>query len=136
MNVKLIVKGIILNKKTGKVLLLQRSADDPIGANEWENAGGNPESSEFPEQAICREIMEETGLEVAIKSIAYVTYIPNSLPYLFIVYLCEANSEIVTISEEHQAYHWVDKEQCRQILTGGIAKDFLNNGIYEMSWTN
>ena len=43
MNVQIVVKSIIFNKNRSRILLLQRSSDDPIGANTWEGSGGNIE---------------------------------------------------------------------------------------------
>ena len=48
MKADIIVKGIIFNRKLNKILLVQRSKRDPIGANTWENAGGNIEYGETP----------------------------------------------------------------------------------------
>lgn len=40
MKAKIIVKSIIFNRKLNRILIIQRSKNDPIGADTWENAGG------------------------------------------------------------------------------------------------
>lgn len=40
MKAELVVKGIIFDKKQGKILLIKRSKTDYIGADTWESAGG------------------------------------------------------------------------------------------------
>jgi 8-oxo-dGTP diphosphatase len=56
------VVGIIFKEEQQQVLLIKRR-DVPI----WVLPGGGIEPSESPEEAICREMREETGFAVAIK---------------------------------------------------------------------
>lgn len=135
MKADIIVKGIIFNRNLGKVLLIQRSRNDPTGANTWENAGGNIEYGEIPEEAMKREIMEETGIsEITIERVAYVTLVNAKEPYLIIAYLCEAQTENVTLSNEHQAFKWADKDECRNMLPKAIIDDFEKHKIFEYIW--
>lgn len=132
MKADIIVKSIIFNRKLSRVLLLQRSKNDSVGANTWENAGGNIEYGEEPEEAIKREIREETGItDIRIERIAYVTMVNGREPYLIIAYLCEAQTETVTLSSEHQAFIWADEENCRNMLPKAIVDDFAKNKIFE-----
>ena len=128
---KIIVKCIIYNSQLDRVLLLQRCPSDDIGADTWENAGGNIEDGELPEDAVMREIREETGLtDITIRNIAYVSVLEGELPDLLIVYLCETQTQSVQISFEHQDFVWADEEKCRQLLPGPIISDFENNGVF------
>ena len=61
--------GII--RKDGEIFLAQRSADSYM-ANRWEFPGGKMEEGETPEQALKRELLEETGIEV-VNATAYDT---------------------------------------------------------------
>ena len=63
MNADIIVKSIIFNRELNKFLIIQRCKTDEVGADTWENAGGNVENHETPEEAVLREIKEETGIE-------------------------------------------------------------------------
>lgn len=132
MKADIIVKSIIFNPKLNRILLVQRSKSDDTGANTWENAGGNVECGETPEEAMKREIREETGItEVSIERVAYVTLVDGEKPYLIIAYLCETYTQEVSVSNEHQAYIWADAEDCKKMLPAGIVKDFENNKIFE-----
>lgn len=132
MNADIIVKSIILNKKLKKFLLVQRCTKDSIGANTWENAGGNIENGETPEEAMKREIREETGItDIRIERVAYVTLVDGKKIYLIIAYLCEALTEAVALSDEHQAYIWADKKKCMELLPKEIIDDFEKNNIFD-----
>lgn len=130
---KIIVKCIIYNKALNRVLLIKRCKSDDIGADTWENAGGNIEEGEAPEDAVFREVREETGLtDININRVAYVSVLENELPDLLIVYLCETGSETVELSFEHQEYIWADEQQCKALLPPPIISDFEKNGIFEL----
>ena len=132
MNADIVAKSIILNRKLKKFLLIQRCQKDSVGAKTWENAGGNVESGEELEEAMKREIKEETGLtDIRIERVAYVTLVNARQPFLIIAYLCETFTETVTLSEEHQAYIWADQEACRKLLPKEIIADFEKNGMFE-----
>lgn len=132
MNADIIVKGIIYNKKRNKFLIVQRSKDDPVGANTWENVGGSVECDEKPEQAIKREIQEEVGIvDIDIDHVAYVTLMNVNKPYLIIAYFCTSVTDDITLSNEHQAYIWANKEECLELLPREIIEDFVTNKIFD-----
>ena len=133
MKADIIVKGIIYNREINRLLLLQRCAEDDIGAGSWENAGGNVECNEHPEDAMKREIREETGItQINIERVAYVALVNAENSYLIIAYFCEALTEEVQLSDEHQAYVWADEQVCRSLLPKHIIGDFEKNGIFEL----
>ncbi len=58
--------GVIVNKK-GEILLGLRNQPELIEEhNKWEFPGGGIEFGESPEEALIREVKEETGLKVEI----------------------------------------------------------------------
>lgn len=64
-------KTIFIQMATGilrrgdKVLIQKRQADD-VWANLWEFPGGRLKEGETPQQAVVREFLEETGLQVGV----------------------------------------------------------------------
>ena len=80
MTADIVTKSIILNTRLNKILLLKREKQDFVGANTWENAGGNVECGEEIEQAMKREIREETGItDISIDRVAYVTLVNGKI---------------------------------------------------------
>lgn len=64
-NPKLTVDGVII--KEGKILLIKRNRE-PF-KNKWSLPGGYVEYNEKVEDAVIRELSEETGLKVEIKKL-------------------------------------------------------------------
>ena len=129
MKVELVVKGIILDEQRKKVLLLKRSEREDIGIGTWENVGGGVEPGESLEEALIREVREEAGLLVEVGNLAYASYVGAMI---ILVYYCKIKSGNVTLSEEHCDAKWVGKQQCMELLEGGIADDFLKYGVFDM----
>lgn len=105
------VGGLITN--ASNELLLVRRARDP-GKGKWGLPGGFVDRGETIEQALAREVLEETGLRVARP--AYLTSFPNSYDYAGVVspvidlfYLCRVGSgvQIELALDELDHYVWV-----------------------------
>jgi ADP-ribose pyrophosphatase YjhB (NUDIX family) len=54
--------GAVVHDAAGRLLLIQRGHDPHRGL--WSLPGGRIEAGESPEQAVVREVREETGLDV------------------------------------------------------------------------
>ena len=55
----------IIQNEPGEFLITQRSLDKHWAAGWWETTGGGVLAGETPEQAVVREVGEETGLDVS-----------------------------------------------------------------------
>ena len=60
----LTVLGVV-GRKDGKYLITQRKLDKPWAPGSWEVPGGGVSAGETSEEAILRELKEETGLDVS-----------------------------------------------------------------------
>lgn len=111
-----IVKGIILYEE--KVLILKRSNSDEINPGNWEFVGGTINFGEDLEEALLREIKEETSIKAKIEKILYATTYntkPNRYDVI-IVYKCHAKNSNVKLSDEHSEYRWVEEKELRQLV--------------------
>lgn len=123
-NIIIAMKGVLLDK--GKILIVKRSEKDDIGAGSWECPGGKLEFGETPEQALKREILEETGLTVQVEELLYVsTFFTSPVRQVIIItYLCTPETDTISLSEEHSESMWAGKTELLKYLNPDILKDF------------
>lgn len=107
----LAVKGII--RKDGKILVLKRSEKDDHKPGVWETVGGGMDKEESPQDALAREISEETGLVVSVGSPFNIfTFKKDTGEFkVGITFLCEYVSGEVVLSEEHAEYRWIEPRE-------------------------
>ena len=120
------VDGILVNKDTDEILLLQRAGYLKMFGGKWGFIGGSIENSDkSAKDALIREIKEETGIELSfneknsMKSFSKQEHLggPNddivvSDTEYFIIEL-ETKPEI-KLSKEHSRYKWFDKESIKE----------------------
>lgn len=129
---KAVVKGVIL--RDGKILTIRRSFQDKIAAGCWEVVGGKIEFGESLDEALKREVLEETGMKIEILETLYAknTVTDEETQMVVIVYLCKYLSGEVSLSEEHIAYRWVSVDGLKDIISPNIKKDFEDNNIFKI----
>ena len=107
------VKALILYKN--KILILKQK--DPFGG-EYEIPGGRKNSGESDENALKREVLEETGLNIEIiKLLNTWTWdiLKKGIHLNGKTYLCIPKTNDIKISEEYINYKWVTKEELLEL---------------------
>lgn len=105
---KIAAKAIIFNQD--RVLILrkseeERSAKDTHG---WDFPGGGLEPAEPLMDALAREVMEETGLQVKVVAPAYIyDEIQEEKHLIIIKFACDQPTGELVLSPEHEKYYWV-----------------------------
>ena len=102
------VGAVILNSEA-EVLICK--------SNKWNQKyvipGGHIEAGEKMEEALIREVKEETGLEVydlellGITESIYSKSFQNQKHFIFIDYICRSDSDQVVLNDEAQSYQWI-----------------------------
>lgn len=112
---KIVVAGVVVYR--GKVLIIQRSAEEDTFPNLWEIPSGKREPFEKSQDALVREVKEETGIDVIPIMPASVFEFKvekeNELrDTTQISFLCKPIREPkIKLSEEHQNYTWISKNE-------------------------
>ncbi|OCL26572.1 ADP-ribose pyrophosphatase [Orenia metallireducens] len=119
--------GAIIFNPDNKILLCK--------SHKWDNKyvipGGHIELGESMEDALKREILEETGLEIydikliSLKESIYSDNFHKQKHFIFIDYICKTDSYSVTLNEEAQEYNWVDLDEIDNYKLGGFTKELL-----------
>lgn len=118
------VKGIVVYHQ--KVLLMKRVRASSDGLGYWELPGGGLEYGETPNEALKRELKEETGLTIDVVKPAYTfTKIRDDYQTVGIGYLASTNSDEVIISNEHVDYKWCLVDELQDYLCEEIYQDII-----------
>lgn len=99
----------------GKVLLLRESSayKDGSNAGKFDVVGGRLSLGERFDEALLREVYEETGLTVKIGKPFYVgEWRPivrdEEWQIVGTFFECPSESDLIILSEDHEEYEWID----------------------------
>lgn len=105
-----VVKALITYK--GEILIGQKEDGDKPHSNKWHFLGGHVDKGEQPEDAIEREVKEETGLDVSVHQIidvmAFSWNKDDETDSVQILYHCEADSKEAEAKDDLQDVKWVE----------------------------
>ena len=114
----------------GKYLLLQRTESCINFKGLWETPGGKIDKGETFDEALIREIQEETGLSVVFDSVAGAVDIDiHTKPDFKVAVLymkAHTDSDEINISDEHQDHQWLAITEFPRNITPALQK-FLRN---------
>lgn len=115
MELKLFIatKAFILYNK--KVLVLRESSAYDVGTQtgKCDVPGGRLTPGETYDQALLREVQEETGLQVTISNPFFVNEVRRMVKseewqIVRIFFMCSSGTDHVTLSKDHDQYLWID----------------------------
>jgi len=101
------VKVVILDER-GRCLLLKRSDTSRANAARWDLPGGKIDPGENFDEALLREVYEETGLNISLKKVAGAA--ESEKPDIKIAYLIMEgrvkSDKKIKLSLEHDEFIW------------------------------
>ncbi len=121
--------GALVVRDDGKVLVVKSKK----WRDKYSVPGGHIELGERAEDAIVREVKEETGLDVKVSKLLLVQqaifpkdYVKHE-HYLFLDYVCEALTTSVHLDgKELQEYTWVDPGEALKLGLEEYTRNFIN----------
>lgn len=104
------VKCVVIHNE--KVLLLEKTVQEHEGdlaTSKLDLPGGRVNFGEQLEDAVARELYEETGLKAFEINIADAWSIvrPDNTNLVILLYKCRCNNDTITLSNEHKNYWWI-----------------------------
>ena len=121
----LAVRGIC--EFNGKVLLLKIRSKSAHDAGRWEIPGGKVKKCEFFDNALKREYLEETGLEVDVASLYNVVRhdytackTSEEVKSIQLIMKVTCESDDVKISREHDDFGWFGWDEVEDMISKGL----------------
>jgi len=121
---RITVKAIIFNE--GKILLLRRKMASRDGHGFWELPGGGLKFGETLEEALQREVLEETGLEINVIQPVYTFSAlreEKNLQKIGIAFLCSCRELLISLSNEHSEFGFFSRVEAKDLLSTQIYKE-------------
>ncbi|WP_458403740.1 NUDIX domain-containing protein [Methanobrevibacter sp.] len=121
----LTVRGIC--ESDGKVLLLKIRSKSAHDAGRWEIPGGKVKKCEYFDDALRREFLEETGLEIDIESLYNVVRndytackTSEQVKSIQLIMKVTCNSDDIVIGEEHDDYGWFGWDEVKKMIDSDL----------------
>jgi 8-oxo-dGTP pyrophosphatase MutT (NUDIX family) len=121
--------AVLVNARD-EILLLRRSRDDDFAPGLWGFPGGHIHEGETPEQTMRRELEEETGEEVALRTVRPIRRIGPVRDtryggvYEVHLFLFRYGGGSVRCNAEHDAHAWVSRDAYRSYaVVDGVDED-------------
>jgi 8-oxo-dGTP diphosphatase len=123
--------GAVIKDAAGRLLLIQRGHEP--GAGLWSLPGGRIEPGETDQQAVAREVMEETGLAVESRRLLGRVELPGSDGTVIDVrdYLAVVTGGELAAGDDAADARWVTAAELDRLpLTSGLAGYLDAWGVY------
>ncbi|HSO26401.1 MAG TPA: NUDIX domain-containing protein [Methanobacteriaceae archaeon] len=98
----------LVSDDNGKILIIKRSTDSKTNPGKWELPGGKVDQGESFDQALLREVYEETNLKISLDHVVGAS--EQNLHVIRAVHIIMSGKIMdgeLTISSEHEGYAWV-----------------------------
>ena len=119
----LTIRSVIKNNE-GEILVLRRHPKSKTNPHKWELPGGKIEKGEFFDEALIREIKEETALDVKVGD--FCEAVQDDYPHKRTVQLIMYSKDItgeVKISDEHDDWMWASIDEIKSLeITSSLEK--------------
>lgn len=113
-------------EQNGQYLMLNRNKkENDLNGGKWIGVGGKLEAGEAPEEALLREVREETGLTLTrYTRRGLVTFCSGDFTEYMFVYTADAFEGTLTACDEGDL-HWIDKTQVLSLPLWEGDREFL-----------
>jgi 8-oxo-dGTP diphosphatase len=98
----------LITDEDGKILIIKRSSESKTNPDKWELPGGKVDQGEPFDQALIREVKEETNLNISLDHVVGVAEQNLTLiRAVHIILSARVEKGELSLSSEHDGYAWV-----------------------------
>lgn len=119
----LTMRSVVKNEEN-KILVLRRHPKSKTHPHKWELPGGKTEKGELFDEALIREVKEETDLDVKVGD--FCEAVQDDYPHKRTVQLIMYSKDIkgeVKISDEHDDWMWASIDEIKSLdITSSLEK--------------
>jgi 8-oxo-dGTP diphosphatase len=122
----------VVNLDDDRILLLKRNAQRRTSPNKWQTPSGFMKEGESAEEAVLREVKEETSLDGTImKCGSAFEVVDKWARWIIVPFLISAESDKVIIdTREHTEFRWVKVDEVSSFdCVKGINEDLRAIGL-------
>jgi 8-oxo-dGTP diphosphatase len=102
---------VFITDDNGRYLLLRRSSKSKNNPGRWDLPGGKVDPGEDFEEALRREVHEETGLIIQLKRVVGAAESEAAMQRIaYLIMEGNKKSGELCLSEEHEEFVWVNRE--------------------------
>lgn len=119
---------VLLIDENGKILILKRSTDSKTNPGKWELPGGKVDQGESFDQALIREVFEETELKISLDHVVGVC--EQNLPFIRAIHIIMSGNILegdLNLSKEHEGYAWIFFDNLLDYELTDWLYDFMTN---------
>lgn len=129
---RIAVRGFVTDPE-GNILMLKRSKPARGEMGFWELPGGGLDHGEAPQEALVREILEETGICATVKEPLLVWHYLRSpdLQIIGMTFHCQYVSGHVCLSHEHDDFLWLKPQDISSLKVFPELLEELQNLLLE-----
>jgi 8-oxo-dGTP diphosphatase len=118
----------LITDEDGKILIIKRSTDSKTNPGKWELPGGKVDQGEPFDQALIREVKEETNLTIDLDHVVGVSEQNLTLiRAVHIILSAEVEEGELSLSSEHDGYAWVYFDTLSEYELADWLRDFVKN---------
>ena len=106
---------VVVRDEQGRCLLLKRSRESKNNKGKWDLPGGKVDPGEDFDEALLREVAEETGLTASLQGVAGSAESELSDRRVAYLIMEAVAAGEVTLSSEHDDFVWIERAKMAEM---------------------